>query len=227
LLHPSSNGSTPAKTGATAVAAPSVPAPSKAVPEKVAAKVPAAPTVPKAIDEAETSERAPGRLLWMIGAVALVLIIVVTARMLRHSPQPQPQASVAQVPQQNTPQVSPPAAVAPKKPAAARSATPVPARVAAPVVPASVSATNSATGGEAWRVVAFTYNHQDQAQHKAQTIVSRHPELQAGVFSPRGNGAPYLVTLGGPMNRDAAVQLRDKAIRAGLPHDTYVQNYSH
>jgi hypothetical protein len=78
-----------------------------------------------------------------------------------------------------------------------------------------------------WRVVVYTYRHQDQAQHKAEMIQSRDPGLQAEVFSPKGNVPPFLVTIGGPMEHDAAVQLRNKAIREGLPRDAYVQNYSH
>jgi hypothetical protein len=76
-------------------------------------------------------------------------------------------------------------------------------------------------------VVAYTYNQQDQAEHKAHTINERHSDLQAGVFSPKGDAAPYLVTLGGAMDRAAAFELRAKAIREGLPSDTYAQNYRH
>jgi len=74
--------------------------------------------------------------------------------------------------------------------------------------------------------VAFTYNHQDQAEHKAHTINDRHPDLEAGVFSPKGNGAPYLVTLGSAMDRESAFRLRGKAIQEGLPGDTFARNYS-
>ena len=54
----------------------------------------------------------------------------------------------------------------------------------------------TATGNE-WRVVAFTYNRQDQAQKKASTLSHSHPDLHPEVFSPRGK-APFLVTVGGP-----------------------------
>lgn len=89
---------------------------------------------------------------------------------------------------------------------------------------APVTAAPAATG--AWRVVAFTYNHRDQAEHKARTINGKHPDLQAGVFSPKGSGAPYLVTLGAATDRASAFRLRDKAVAEGLPRDTYAQNYS-
>ena len=75
-----------------------------------------------------------------------------------------------------------------------------------------------------WRVVVFTYNHQGDAEKKAQSVNQKHPNLNASVFSPAGNG-PYLVTLGGAMTREEAQQLRRKALREGMPRDSYIQNY--
>jgi len=37
-----------------------------------------------------------------------------------------------------------------------------------------------------WRVVAYTYNHVNQAQEKVKTIEQRHPELNPEVFTPNG-----------------------------------------
>jgi eukaryotic-like serine/threonine-protein kinase len=81
-----------------------------------------------------------------------------------------------------------------------------------------------ASGSGQWRVVAFTYNHEDQAQHKAATLAQEHPDLKPEVFTPNGH-APYLVTLGGPMSKLDAFALSGNAKRAGLPKDTYAQNY--
>lgn len=100
-------------------------------------------------------------------------------------------------------------------PATARAATPPSGAVAVPA---------TAAAGPGWRVVAYTYNHQEQAQQKADALGQRHPELQPRVFEPRA-GAPYLVTLGGVMSRSDAIALRVKAIRMGLPRDTYARNY--
>jgi hypothetical protein len=57
-------------------------------------------------------------------------------------------------------------------------------------------------------------------------ISSKHSDLGASVFNPGGKGSVYLVTLGGAMDRDQAMKMRDKAIRLGMPDDTYVQNFS-
>jgi eukaryotic-like serine/threonine-protein kinase len=78
--------------------------------------------------------------------------------------------------------------------------------------------------GVQWRVVAFTYKRQDQAQKKASSLQHDHPGLSAAVFSPNGR-APWLVTIGGAMDRDAAYALARKARSLGLPRDTYAQNY--
>lgn len=76
-----------------------------------------------------------------------------------------------------------------------------------------------------WRVVAFTYNRQDQAQKRASSLAQNHAELQPQVFSPTGR-APWLVTIGGVLQRDAAYALAHRASRLGLPRDTYAQNYT-
>jgi hypothetical protein len=78
---------------------------------------------------------------------------------------------------------------------------------------------------EQWRVVAFTYNHADQAQKKVETIAQNHADLRPEVFTPTDR-APYLVTVGGVMSREQAFAFVQQVRRLGLPRDTYAQNYS-
>jgi eukaryotic-like serine/threonine-protein kinase len=98
----------------------------------------------------------------------------------------------------------------------------------AAVVPANVPTRRQPTAvGEAagqWRVIAFTYNREDQAQQKAAAIAQSHPDLNPSVFTPSGR-APFLVTLGGQMSKQDAFALSGKAKRAGMPRDVYAQNY--
>jgi hypothetical protein len=75
-----------------------------------------------------------------------------------------------------------------------------------------------------WRVIAFTYNREDQAQQKVAEIAQSHPDLSPTIFRPNGRG-PFLVTLGGPMSREAAFAFSGKAKREGMPRDIYAQNY--
>lgn len=181
-------------------------------------------------EEADEQPRgASGNLPWAIAGVVLLLLIAgFTLRAVFHSskdvPLPAPVSHASAQPPAPGPAPRPSAAVrasaAPvKKPVAETSAKPV--VMQAPSVPQPLGKNTI------WRVVAYTYNHQDQAEHKAQTINSKYPDMKAEVFSPKGDGAPYLVTLGGPMERDAAFQFRNRAVSQGLPRDTYAQNYSH
>jgi hypothetical protein len=110
--------------------------------------------------------------------------------------------------------------------AAAGVNTPAAAAAApAPPKPSALQEKNVAGGGRGvWRVVAFTYNGQSLAQQKVAAIAQKHPELRPEVFTPSGR-APYLVTVGGAMNRDEAFALARKVRGEGLPRDSYAQNY--
>lgn len=98
-------------------------------------------------------------------------------------------------------------------------------QTALPNTPAPVPTTPaSGTAKAGWYVVAFTYNHEEQAKAKVALLRKKHFSLHPQVFTPSGH-APYLVTLGGPMSDQAAVQTLKHARRSGMPRDTYVQNY--
>lgn len=99
-----------------------------------------------------------------------------------------------------------------------------PARSMPAPVPASRQPAPAVRPAAHWRVVAFTYNREEQARKKASALGARHPDLRPEAFSPKGR-APWLVTIGGPMDRDAAYALARRAGSLGLPRDTYAQNY--
>jgi hypothetical protein len=103
-------------------------------------------------------------------------------------------------------------------------ASPAPQPVAADVPGVSLPA--SAGSRADWRVIAFTYNRRPDAEKKVSDLARSHPELQPVVFTPSGH-APYLVSIGGGMDRDAAHALARRSRSLGLPHDMYAQNYSH
>jgi hypothetical protein len=118
---------------------------------------------------------------------------------------------------------------------ASGTASVVPASTPQPAVGPSVSAEAAApapinsptdSGGPRgnWRVIAFTYNRQDQAQQKVTELAQSHPDMELSVFTPTGR-APFLVALGRPMSRQDAFSLSGKAKREGFPRDTYAQNY--
>ena len=83
----------------------------------------------------------------------------------------------------------------------------------------------SAGSHAGWRVITFTYNRRADADKKVFALAKAHPELEPSVFTPSGH-APYLVSIGGVMDRDAAYALARRSRSLGLPHDMYAQNYS-
>jgi hypothetical protein len=103
------------------------------------------------------------------------------------------------------------------KPSPATGTRPAPAK--APAEPTPAGAERSV-----WHVVAYTYTREDAAQHMAAELAKQYPKLEPQVFTPTGH-APFLVTLGGGMNRQEAFARRDAARAAGMPSDTYAQNF--
>jgi hypothetical protein len=95
---------------------------------------------------------------------------------------------------------------------------------AAPHARSSNAAVTGVHEAAQWRVVAFTYSREEQAKKKASSLSQKLPGLKPEAFSPNGKG-PWLVTVGGPLDRDAAFALAHRARSLGLPHDTYAQNY--
>ena len=116
--------------------------------------------------------------------------------------------------------IAQPAAQSPAPSVEQTAATPAPKPVPTESLPA---ATSSHAG---WRVITFTYNRRTDAEKKVSDLVHSHPDLGPEVFTTSG-GAPYLVSVGGVMDRDAAYALAHRSRSLGLPRDTFAQNYSH
>ena len=142
---------------------------------------------------------------WIVAGLAILVAVLLALRYGRHA---EPAAAV--------PPVAPVTSTAVENQAAAPPPANVPARPS-PAARPSEPAT--------WRVVAFTYRSKELAEKKAGEINRRWPDLRAAVFSPSKARSYYLVALGNRMTREEAVQLQRKAVRMGLPHDMYVQNY--
>ena len=203
------------------------PAPAKALNDAPADVLLAEPAVDSVADRAPQPIRAstssaesgdpwPRRTgpIIVVGAVVLLLILSVFYFFHRGSVKHPAIANSAPPPVLNTPPVSSPAPA------------PTPPPTASPLVAvAPPTETNPPQGKQIWRVVAYTYKNQEQAQHKVSSIEEHHSGFKPEVFAPNGH-APYLVTLGGPLSHDEAVALRRKAQAEGLPRDTYTQNYA-
>jgi hypothetical protein len=203
----------------TQATAPAASARVPVAPRETPAPAPASPPLAHRERIRVPVEENPARKrMWMAIAPAAAVVLIALGWHFAHKPAAPTDASrpVTTISQVGQPTGAPPAAQAS-----------APAIETAPS-PRTDNARNqlSGAGDEAhrWHVVAFTYNHQDQAQHKADQLAQRNASLRPEVFSPSGH-APYLVTLGGPMTRDEAAQFKAKAAGAGIPRDTYIQNY--
>jgi hypothetical protein len=147
-----------------------------------------------------------GPILWIaIGVIALVLLLL--AMHLNGSRS---------------------AASAPAATAVAKGAAPAPLSSASANAPTNravdPAAPSPAVTQAGWHVVAYTYNHQEQAWKRAADLRRRHSSLHPEVFSPSGQ-APWLVTLGSAMSQSDADATLRQARRAHLPRDSYTRFY--
>ncbi len=169
-------------------------------------------------DELETKRRP----LVLYGAIAVVVLAILGWLLMR----PHSEPATATAPQTAAQPAAPPPPVVEEAPVPKPSAAKGPATKSSAVKPSSTPAT-SASGPEGrsiWRVVAYTYKGQTKADDMVSKINEKHSNLGAEVFSPKSGD--YLVTIGGPMDHDQAIKMLDKARRAGLPEDSYLQNFS-
>ncbi len=165
-------------------------------------------------EEDEKESRKPP--LGLYAAVAVALLLLLSWLLFRPKAAPHTNAPGGTAASQSpAPQALAPA----RKPSADRLAPNQPQ-------PASVAGAAGSGTRSAWRVIVYTYRRQDQAEQKVEEINREHPDLAASVFSPKEGSEPYLVILGGPMDRGGAFKMRDKALKTGLPADTYAQNFS-
>lgn len=151
---------------------------------------------------------------WMI-ALGLVLILVLWLGWRALQKKPANPATAPNAPQAATSKPAPALKNSAATPAPQVSPVPKPAPKAAPHK-------DVATDRGQWRVIAYKYNLESNAQKKAAAIAAKHPELHPKVFSPTGH-TPYFIMIGGTMNREEAYALAKKAPQKGLPHETYAQ----
>ena len=173
-------------------------------------------------DEPQAAQRKP---IVLYGALAVIVLAILGWLFW-----PKPAQAPTNVTNPQTaaqPATPPPAAVPTPAAPPAKSAA---AKKPAPAKPAPVDRqTASATAPKErtiWRVVVYTYRSQKLAEEKATQITGKYPELSASVFSPAGHNDTYLVIVGGAMDRQHSFDMRAKALRDGMPGDTYARNFS-
>jgi hypothetical protein len=161
------------------------------------------------------AKKTPVALYAVVGIVVLAIIGWLLFRPSHApAPAPAPTQAVAPVPSSAPPAAKPAPSTPKPAPATSKHASVPPAKPAA------------AAGHSVWRVIAYTYRSQTLAQNMVSKINQKHADLKAEIFRPQGKSTAYLVTLGGAMDHDQASKMVSKARRAGLPEDTYSQNFS-
>jgi hypothetical protein len=230
-----SNALKPVLPVASVIPQPAAPAAPPPAPPPVAAKAPVSSPPPPAYRPAEPEvpvrrtlrsnedEEPVKQKPWLLyGGLGVVLLAIIGWLLLRpHSVQ-----APVDTPTQATAPAPPAPAIATANPPVARPPAAKPSPSAGASAARSAAATAPADGRTVWRVVAYTYRGQTKASDMVAKISGEHSDLDAEVFSPPGRGTVYLVTVGGAMDHDAAVKMRNKAQREGLPADSYVQNFS-
>ena len=228
-------------TGSAAAGDPQLPLPyaSETEPEETSAAAPA--PMGRGWRGPAASDRESPTWLWIGGAVAVFLLVLLGWHFSSGSKAPA--AKVGSAPASSAPEPTPgastsagtaleagrsagaPSGAAPSIPATAPALTSPRSTMAEPAHAAAPSA-HGAQRAAVWRVIAYTYNVEAQAQAKARAVAARHGDLHPEVFSRTGK-APYLVTLGGPLTEQQAAAMRQRARSEGLARDVYMQNYTH
>jgi hypothetical protein len=168
-------------------------------------------------------------LKW-VPVAGLAAAVALGAVFLRHPNDPAEAPAAKERPAVTSPKAAPVAA----PPAAAPPATAPVERKPSPVAPSKKqsrdriesAAVQPSTGAPIWRVVAFTYNRREQAENKAKALNEKRSGWRAEVFAPKGERAPYFVSLGGRMTLSEAERMQKEARAKGLPRDTFVRNFS-
>ena len=153
--------------------------------------------------------------LQLYSIVAAMIVITAIVLLFRSGQSPPPAAPVQ--PTVNQPPVTP----APVAPLAAAPATPEQSE-------SRQTRTSPAKPSGTWYVVSATYTRKADAERRARSITSKWPRFKADIYSPPGDEERpyYLVILGSNLSQQAAVEIQQRAIAAGLPGDTYIQQVS-
>lgn len=74
-----------------------------------------------------------------------------------------------------------------------------------------------------WSVIVAAYKSREAAEKRMRSLAARWPRFHVSVSEPVPGSMHYLVVLGEKLREDEAVSLRDRAVAAGLPRDTYIK----
>ena len=198
----------------------------KAEPVTYRPSAPARPVekpLPLDLEEEDEPAVTPRKPFLLYGALAVVVLAILGWLFWPKAAEAPGNGTASQTAPQSAAPAPPTPAPAPPVAAPAKPAKAKPAPVVRPTAPAAAAAPKERT---IWRVVVYTYRSQKMAADKASQISEKYPDLSAAVFSPPGHSDTYLVVLGGAMDRQQSFEMRAKALRDGMPADTFARNFS-
>jgi len=76
-----------------------------------------------------------------------------------------------------------------------------------------------------WFVIVGSHQRLEDARKQAEKVNREHPGFRADVYAPYGDNPYYAVVIGGNLTEKEARALKDRAIMAGLPKDTYYKTF--
>jgi serine/threonine protein kinase len=165
-------------------------------------------------EQAADEETSGGMPKWIFAALAaLVLVVVLFSLMRKNQP-----GSVAAAPV-----VSSPPVVASTAPAPAPRAFEAPPAVTQPPVTSSKPSPLGVRSSQGWSVIVAAYSSRDAAEKRAHEMEKKFPKFNIGVQEQNTDRARFQVVLGQNLREDEADALRQRAVRSGLPHDTYIK----
>jgi hypothetical protein len=155
-------------------------------------------------DEADPERRTPR---WVFGALALLVLIVVLAAVVRRNTVPSGVAPVPPRVEQAAPEVRVPEAASASNPRADSAA----------------EGGKPGRRGQGWAVIAAAYVSRDPAEKRSREMARRWSNFKWSVAQQQTGKPLYLVVIGQNLPEDEAEKLRDQAVRSGLPTDTYIK----
>jgi hypothetical protein len=162
--------------------------------------------------EDEDRHTSPGMPKWIFaGLAALVLIVVFFALVRRNQPSSVAAAPIATAPTPTAPVVKELSVPAP------------PAVTQPPAVEKPSPLGTAAHRAQGWSVITAAYGNREAAEKRANEMQTRFSKFNISVVDQNTDRARFLVVLGQNLSENEAESLRQRAVRSGLPHDTYIK----
>ncbi len=169
-----------------------------------------APPVERVPDHAPS----PGFPKWVYAALAALVLIVALVSAVRKMGRDKTENNAVAQPVLSQPDASPSIPVV-QQPVLSKPA-PLPPQVK---VPSPVLARKA--GG--WSVIVAAYGSREAAEKRMHSMGRQWPKFSASVQDQKTDRARYLVVLGQDLSEADAEALRQRAVRSGLPQDTYIK----